>query len=668
MFFYRQHRVYPPSNLRMTTQSQSRSSSSGKGFSIRAAGKILSKTNAETIKTGLIEIHKGVRSISQVLAKAGVTETDFLEEAETEEAEEVEASALTDTVARQTWRNRFRNTLDGFWMSYLNLHSTALADLKNIETEADRQQAIDEEIQELQQILKQLLQDRPPSTSYSPYYDPMELAAAIEAAGLSERVALRSWIDALSISLNAFQDQFLWTCTLELEHLKNLSSEDERTAYALELITDLAEILKQHSQEMPPSFRMTAASDIYAAAQVSQPVAPEPEPLEYQLNLAGAVVVEESVDPATTTVGEIQAGGNLHPIVGTLFEIDKPSDTAPSVGPGLPLYIPRSVAEQVLSQVRNKPLEAADTFTQHDKDKTIGVMESAEIDGDEFVFHGYLWDYNHPEKVEAITTAKKLLGSSMNARAKGHITTTQGTKVYWIDELELLGGCILFNDLATYRNTRINAGSHRIAVVDNRQAIAASQAVDCPPTNPGSTDHPSLGALNSMDPILQQALNSLGDKIDNMQKGFSHQISQVEGVVADVSSKVAVLEQDRESQIQARSQREQEQQKQSQQTQLLEAIGGAISTKLQEFQETLPAMVQQEVSRATNTRQVPVRPGQTVSLLTQASGAAPAANEVVAELERVEFALDRMRAAGGDPAPRLLLAEQARQLRAQLTA
>lgn len=656
------------------TLTRSRSPSAGKGFQIQAAGKVLSSTNAESIKTGLLEIHQGARTISQVLKKAGVTEEDFLE-SEHKNSEDIEASSFTDSVAQHSWRNRFRNTLDGFWISYLDLNRLPLDKFKTIETEAQRSQAITDEIEEFQALLAQCCVDRPPPREIEYGCDLMEMSS-IEASSLSERIAIRSWVDALSIAINIFQDQFLYTCLTPLQHLNQIDDENDRVQVLQSLIEEVGALLKQHATEVPVALKAGEAMSIYAQGQ------PElADSLELDFSLAGAVEVAETVvDAADIEIQSIQAAGNLHPIVGTLFEIDKASEMAPSVGPGVPLYIPLSVAETVLAQVKNKPLEAAASLTQHDKNKTIGVMESAEISGNEFVFHGYLWDYNHPDQVEAIATAKGLLGSSMNARAKGHMATVEGQKVYWVDELELLGGCILFNELATYRKTRIHASAHTDEQIGDRQQISASgdlPASSLPPSqgdqlqspNPGVTDSSlSLsGALNLMDPLLQQALNGLGDKIDVMQRGFTGQFAQVESTVAGITAQVAVFEQERQVQIQARSQQDQEQVKTTNQQQLIEAIGSAVGAKLQEFETSLPTLVRQEVQAATNTRKVPARPGQTIPLLVQAGASAtdPATTAIDIELGQIDYALNEMRSAGSSPTDRIKLVERARGLRAQ---
>jgi hypothetical protein len=97
-----------------------------------------------------------------------------------------------------------------------------------------------------------------------------------------------------------------------------------------------------------------------------------------------------------------QVESNRHPIKGVLFKIDTPSECAPSIGTGHPLYVPRKVAEEALANIEGLPLDADDSLSNHANDQIVGVMVGAEIVGNDFVVKGHLWPYNNQKKVNLI--------------------------------------------------------------------------------------------------------------------------------------------------------------------------------------------------------------------------------------------------------------------------
>jgi hypothetical protein len=335
------------------------------------------------------------------------------------------------------------------------------------------------------------------------------------------------------------------------------------------------------------------------------------------------------------------------------------------------------VAEAALDDVRNKPLEAADSLSQHAKEKTIGVMERAEIIGDAFIYHGWLWDHNYPEKVEAISSAQELLGSSMNARASGHITTVDGQRVYWVDSLELLGGCILFSELATYRDAQLlEARSQRFSIAEGEPTvIAASASTDASlsesqfaPTEETEEwndsgfqnqtaaldsfdDDPHLENTEvSMDPALQRAFANLGEKLDSMETSWEQRYADQEQKYNSLLSTVSEINQERQTAIQAAAQKEEEDRAARERQLLVEALGTVIDDK---------------IAKAINPRNVPSRPGASVvPLINQQIPAAPEAPKSVLEVElgQVDFAIERLRAAGGDTGERMKLLEQRRSI------
>jgi hypothetical protein len=149
---------------------------------------------------------------------------------------------------------------------------------------------------------------------------------------------------------------------------------------------------------------------------------------------------------------------NKRPIKGVLFRVDEASETAPSKGSEYPLYIPRTVAEEALVAINASeglPLDADPSLTKHANDKIVGIMVAAEILDKDFIVQGHLFHWNQQERVDAIADNHERLGMSLNAHASGQVTEIDGTDVFCLSHLDILGANILLKDRATYQKTRL---------------------------------------------------------------------------------------------------------------------------------------------------------------------------------------------------------------------
>lgn len=177
--------------------------------------------------------------------------------------------------------------------------------------------------------------------------------------------------------------------------------------------------------------------------------------LDEPLVLEGAIEVDaESLE----TLEASNPNPNTIPLKGVLFRIDEPSETAPSKGSAYPLFIPRDVAEKAMEFVnaaKGLPLDADDSFDKHANEDIIGIMTSAEIEGADFIVKGHLFPWNQKNKVGAIALNQNDLGMSLNGRASGNIVEINGSKVFHLSSLEILGANILLKNRATYQKTRL---------------------------------------------------------------------------------------------------------------------------------------------------------------------------------------------------------------------
>lgn len=246
---------------------------------------------------------------------------------------------------------------------------------------------------------------------------------------LAQVVERTCWDDRLRTSMGIFQDMF-----------RSMALWDSGKSADIEgLINDYSDILRslaKDSKSIQASGK--TLTDISAAAQ------------DVMQNHGVQIQFNSTISAATNP-----SSPNRHPIQGVLFRVDEASEASPSVGPGLPLYIPKEVAEVALRDVSGLPFDAHDNLSEHANTEVTGVIQSGHVVGNDAVVQGCLWPWNRKDKVATILAQKEKLGMSMNAAAAGHEEVIDGRKVYWIDRLVLLGANILYSERATYQKTRL---------------------------------------------------------------------------------------------------------------------------------------------------------------------------------------------------------------------
>ena len=241
---------------------------------------------------------------------------------------------------------------------------------------------------------------------------------------------------------------------------------------------------------------------------------------------------------------------NRLPIEIKLFDLDRPSEGVPAVGPGYPLYVPSSVAASALSQVLGLPLDADSTLASHANNDIVGCMLNASIRDNAFWVRGHLYPFNQPERVAKIKAEKHLLGASINALAPGHIETINGKTVHVVDRLTLLGACILYASNATFSKTQLVANAaaesmksaepaplesaeKTLEVEIQRELVAASKPDEVPVLE--VTDTPNPLGETIMDEIKEQ-LALLVAQTQNTAEAILNNSTAIEGNSASIAA------------------------------------------------------------------------------------------------------------------------------------
>lgn len=390
--------------------------------------------------------------------------------------------------------------------------------------------------------------------------------AEVQAGSFKTDIQYLTWSDRLRKTLDTFYYRF--------DYLHNTADTDltfeegqSRKQAQQELLNDLADVLSELSQDHPGA----PQEKRYYAMSLSS---------EFEEDKAHLLTFDFPVERVAIAASESKVSNiadyNRRPIRGVLFRVDEPSEAIPSVGPGLPLYVSREVAETTLSCVCGLPLDADDSLSKHANKEIAGVIQSAEIHGDDYYISGYVWPWSQSEKVQAIAQNLDRLGMSMNAAAKGHKAEVNGQEVFWVDELQLLGANILYSDRATYRKTRLvaaesleNGGVVIAAESQENEDDESSSVVVVHENQEEKQEEPMSQEMIAQLSALSTSFEKAMDTTSKTQVLIQEQLASLQAQVNEVRGD---LEQ-RRAAIQASAA---EQQKKEEQRSLVEAIQAAV--------------------------------------------------------------------------------------------
>lgn len=456
------------------------------------------------------------------------------------------------------------------------------------------------------QALESLFEDEKPAEESSESTAEAPIAAAAVEESFTTQVKRVTWHDRLRTTLRFFGSRYemLHNCS-DTNLIRLIGADIDRQAAIVQLRDDLNLILVELSKDHPgPS----DSDDYYYYNPYMELSAG-----------SGEEVITVAFDcPAQAIAAAASRATNRRPVEGVLFRIDEPSESAPSVGPGLPLYVPKAVAEEALSTVSGLPLDAHDNLSQHANPEIAGVMLSASIQGNDFTVSGYLYDWSRADKVAKISANKEELGMSMNANAIGHEAEVDGRKVFWVDKLELLGANILFSDRATYRQTRLLSAGGADDTPTSPEGLSGTETPAAIAASSEDTPNSSQGEDSEMpvDPEIKQQLDNLNKTVSDLtgmiKQDVMPVVQNVQTGLQSVQAQVADIQKERNDQQAAIAAAAQQQQQQEQQNQLINSLQTAIK-------EAVTTEVSAAVAKAVNPGGQP--PRRTVSLAAQAGAA-----------------------------------------------
>ena len=112
---------------------------------------------------------------------------------------------------------------------------------------------------------------------------------------------------------------------------------------------------------------------------------------------------------------EVKGHPNRVAFQGVLTVVDVPSRRAPSGSKGKRVMLTRKAAERAIPSLLGMAVDYAPTLDQHDQQRKVGVITSADIVGSNLEVSGYLYAKDFPEIVEEIGRLGKRPGNQSSS-------------------------------------------------------------------------------------------------------------------------------------------------------------------------------------------------------------------------------------------------------------
>ena len=142
---------------------------------------------------------------------------------------------------------------------------------------------------------------------------------------------------------------------------------------------------------------------------------------------------------------------NKAPFIGILTKIESASDKAPSGARGHKVILTKKSAEESLSTLIGMGISISEDLKHHNASAKIGIIDAAEIKGNEIVVSGYIFCRDAPDSILAIRANADELGMSYEL-ADAHVEDMRDN-VWSLSRVTFTGAAILLRNKAAYGTT-----------------------------------------------------------------------------------------------------------------------------------------------------------------------------------------------------------------------
>lgn len=421
------------------------------------------------------------------------------------------------------------------------------------------------------------------SVAADPTFPSYPDSVKIAMSGLSDALEQgldQGWEGALYNLTHAFCDQF--------DDLHDTYSEPQRGVLAQQLIDEYAKTLKTLSESHPAKLSpeaMAADNDSYSSPVMAEATSVQPDKTETPVEIkASAMALPMSIKASK----KVQSGNRII-FEGVLARINEASEGVPSVGTGLPLYLPMDTAHKIVAQVKevkSLPIDTDDSLSKHNDESIVGVITDALIQGQNLVVKGHLFPFNVPKKVRLLMNNRAALGMSMNAMVKGSQDTVGGKNVFVLRDVDLQGANVLLAQKATYQQSKFTPLAAASPPPRGEAiAVAASQAN----TDTNNESQPYRKTI-----IMEELLDSLQTQLKQVQETsveattqLSVQLAASQKINEELVNRLAVLEADRKAKEEAEEAQRIAAAKLEKEKEVEELITSKVQAGIQALQEGL---------------------------------------------------------------------------------
>lgn len=186
-----------------------------------------------------------------------------------------------------------------------------------------------------------------------------------------------------------------------------------------------------------------------------------------------------------------EAHPNRMPFTGILTRIDYVSEMAPHGSGGRKVVVSRACADKALGTLLGMGVNYTAKFDNHDAQKKIGIIDSAEVRTDKIGpyihIEGFIYASNFPDAAARIRADKDVLGFSFECQSL--VLADPGADPLVLKDCVFTGAAILRKDKAAFMTTALAAraeGQHQEIEMD-KDELAAALALAMKPTNDAIT-------------------------------------------------------------------------------------------------------------------------------------------------------------------------------------
>lgn len=224
---------------------------------------------------------------------------------------------------------------------------------------------------------------------------------------------------------------------------------------------------------------------------------------------------------------------NKMPFSGVVAYVDTPTDGSPCGANGMKVVFAREAVVQALQTFIGMGVncvydegafaDPAQCLTGHDERFKIGVVESAELIGNEIHVKGFLWCYDFSDVAFMIRNNKESLGFSVEVVATD-VEEKDGFLV--VNKVVFTGVAIMYRNLAAFKSTRLAAQRSDKDVMNEEQirtlfAELFEAAVNAKVEEITAAARQEVEGLQAANEQLSTQVQELGDKLNAAEEAIN---------------------------------------------------------------------------------------------------------------------------------------------------